>query len=134
MTLNKTKFYLFFAGITLLTVGSYIGFVPVDYLRQFFTHDDFSLDSLSEIRGMGGSLFLVGAFVFFGAFRQALESASLILACLIFCAFSLFRTLGIAIDGMPSEGILFALSIEAFFAILAIMLLKANRNPRQAST
>ena len=40
MTLNKTKLYLFFAGITLLTVGSYIGFVPVDYLRQFFTHDD----------------------------------------------------------------------------------------------
>lgn len=127
MTINKHKIYLFLAGAILILVGFYIGFLPADYLTQFFGRSEFSIDSLSEIRGMGGCLFILGLFVVGGACIKRIENTALILSALIFGAFSAFRLLGILLDGIPGQSIFMALSIEVVFAVMAIPLLLSQQ-------
>lgn len=126
--MNKLTTYLFFAGAILIVVGSFIGFSPVSYLTQFFSRNELSLDSLSEMRGMGGSILTIGLFIFAGAFVIRIENTALILSALIFGSFSAFRLLGILLDGMPSQNILIALTIEGAFALVAISLLLSQQS------
>jgi hypothetical protein len=128
MTIKKHKIYLFFAGAILILVGFYIGFLPADYLTQFFSRREFGLDSLSEMRGMGGALFILGLFVVGGACIKRIENTSLIISALIFGAFSAFRLLGILLDGIPSQSIFIALSIELVFAVMVIPLLLSQQS------
>ncbi len=128
MGITKSKLYLFIAGLILVLVGSYIGFLPGDYLTQLFGDKEFSFDSLSEMRGMGGSLFVIGLFVFSAAFIKRIESPALVISILIFGSFCVFRLLGMLVDGLPTSSILFAFSIELLMALLvsAIILSKPN--------
>lgn len=125
MSITKNKLYLFLAGLILVLVGFYIGFLPVDYLTQLFGNNEFSLDSLSEMRGMGGSLFVIGLFVFSAAFIKRIENTALIISALTYGSFSVFRLLSLMVDGLPSSSILYALSIELLFSLIAIPLLIA---------
>ena len=127
MSITKHNIYLFFAGTILVLVGFYIGFLPADYLSQFLGRSEFSLDSLSELRGMGGTLFILGLFIVGGACIKRIENTALILSALIFGAFSAFRLLGILLDGIPSESILIALSIEVVFAVMVIPLMLSHQ-------
>jgi len=131
MTITKRTIYLCFAGLILILVGSFIGFLPGDYLTQFFDNNEFSLDSLSEMRGMGGSLFILGLFIVAGAFIIRIENTALIISALIFGSFSIFRLLGILLDGVPSQSILIALSIELVFAVMALPLLFSQSKEMQ---
>lgn len=89
-------------GLILIGVGAFISFTPTLYLSQFVQASQINIDILSEMRGMGGSLFVFGSF-------------------------ALFRCIGIVIDGAPNNGILAALGVEMVFAVLGIILwLKAN--------
>ncbi|MBE1299288.1 MAG: DUF4345 domain-containing protein [Alteromonadaceae bacterium] len=124
MLLNTRKIYLFLAGSILSLVGLYIGLMPTDYLSQFFIETDINVAVLSEMRGMGGNLLVFGIFILGGAFLKRLERVTMIISCLIFASFSLFRALGIILDGMPGQSILLALIIEVIFALLAIPLLR----------
>lgn len=128
MGITKSKLYLFIAGLILVLVGSYIGFLPGEYLTQLFGDKEFSFDSLSEMRGMGGSLFVIGLFVFSAAFIKRIESPALVISALIYGSFSVFRLLGFLFDGLPSQSIIIAFSIELLMALLvsAIILSKPN--------
>lgn len=128
MGITKSKLYLFIAGLILVLVGSYIGFLPGDYLTQLFGDKEFSFDSLSEMRGMGGSLFVIGLFVFSAAFIKRIESPALVISAFIYGSFSVFRLLGFVFDGLPSQSIIIAFSIELLMALLvsAIILSKPN--------
>jgi hypothetical protein len=134
MTIKKNKIYLFCAGTILGLVGFYIGFSPADYLTQLFGKIEFNSDSLSELRGMGGSLFILGLFVLGGAFINRIEDASLIISVLIFGGFSAFRFLSILLDGIPSQSILIALTIEVVFAVIAIPLLLSQQHSSLATS
>lgn len=127
MGITKHKIYLFLAGGLLILIGSFIGFFPAEYLAQFFDSKEFSLDSRSEMRGMGGSLFILGLFIVGGAYIKRIEETALIISTLIFGAFSMFRIFGIIFDGVPSHSIVIALSIEIVFAVLAMLLLVAHQ-------
>ena len=129
MTINKRKTYLFLAGAVLMLVGFYIGFMPTGYLAQFMSKSELNPNILSEIRGMGGSLFVFGVFVVSGAFLRQLEKVTLIISALIFVSFSLFRMVSIFLDGVPSQSIFIALFIEMLFAttVLPLLLSKNQR-------
>ncbi|WP_185964497.1 DUF4345 domain-containing protein [Aliikangiella marina] len=122
--MSKQKIYLAISGIILLLVGAFIGFVPAAYLGQFNLDNGVPIELFSELRGMGGSLFVFGIFIFIGAFYQQFEKYALVISALTFSAFSIFRLLGILFDGLPSEGIIVALIIEVSLALVAIYLLR----------
>jgi len=128
MGITKSKLYLFIAGLILVLVGSYIGFLPGDYLTQLFGEKEFSFDSLSEMRGMGGSLFVIGLFVFSAAFIKRIESPALVISALIYGSFSVFRLLGFVFDGLPSQSIIIAFSIESIFAMMVILILRSRNS------
>ena len=113
--------YLFFGGLTLIVVGAFISFTPSLYLFQFVPASQINIDILSEMRGMGGSLLVIGLFIVVGSFYVKLTKTALSMSVLIFCSFALFRCIGIAIDGVPSNGILIALGVELAFAVLGII-------------
>lgn len=120
--MNKAKaVYFLIAGLTLIAIGGYISFTPVNYLGQFNLNQEVNLEVLSEMRGMGGSLFLFGLFIFSACFEPRLAKSALTISILIFTSFSVFRTIGIVVDGMPNQSILVALSIEIILAILGII-------------
>ncbi len=123
MDITKNRLYLFMAGLILILVGSFIGFLPTEYLTQFFDRGQFNIDVLSEMRGMGGSLFVMGLFVFSATFIKRIENSALIISALIYCSFSIFRFLGFTLEGVPSTGILIAFSIEILLAALATVLI-----------
>jgi len=128
MTINKRKTYLFLAGAVLMLVGFYIGFMPTGYLEQFISNSNLNPNILSEMRGMGGSLFIFGVFIFSGTFFYQIEKITLIISALIFVSFSVFRVVSILIDGMPSQSIFIALFIEVMFAATVLpLLLPKNR-------
>lgn len=73
------------------------------------------------MRGLGGSLFVFGLFIFSACFQTKIAKSALTISILIFTSFSAFRTIGIVVDGVPSQGILIALSVEVLLAILGII-------------
>ena len=123
MTISKRKTYLFLAGAVLMLVGFYIGFMPTGYLEQFVSNTELNPNILSEMRGMGGSLFIFGMFVFSGTFLPQIEKVALTISALIFISFSLFRVVGIVLDGVPTQSIFVALFIEILFAATVLPLL-----------
>ena len=127
--MNRTiqKTYLVLAGAILSLVGFYIGFMPTDYLIQFVSKEVISNDILSEMRGMGGTLFIFGVFIFSGSYFKQIKGFALMTSGLIYTSFSMFRAIGFILDGMPSQNILIAFSIEVVFAIIAILLLTQNK-------
>lgn len=126
--MNKlTKLYLFLAGLTLIAVGSFISVTPSFYLAQFIQSSELSVDILSEMRGMGGTLSVFGLFILVGSFQTRFTKTALSMAILIYSSFSIFRCVGIIVDGAPSNGILAALGIEVFFAVLGIFVWSKSR-------
>lgn len=112
-----TNTYLFFAGITLGVVGAYIGLTPFEYLSQFDFQSNVSASAKSEMRGMGGTILVCGLFSFLAIFKKEMANSALIICLLVFSSFCIFRCLGIVLDGLPNQGILIALSLEAVFAL-----------------
>lgn len=112
--------YLFLGGLTLIAVGSFISFTPSLYLAQFIHASELNVDILSEMRGMGGTLSVFGLFILVGSFQARFTKTALSMSILIFSSFSVFRCVGIVVDGLPNNGILAALGVEMIFAVLGI--------------
>ena len=120
MKITKQKIYLLTAGFILSLVGFYIGFLPEAYLGQFAPDIEFNGGILSELRGMGGHLFILGLVVLSGAFLKDLEYLAMVISAIVFGSFSLFRIAGIVIDGLPGNSIFFALGIEMILALAVL--------------
>ena len=127
--MNKiTSTYLFIAGLVLIAVGTYISFTPSIYLAQFNVNTGINQEMLSELRGMGGMIFVFGVFILSACFKKILQPVAFIITVLIFIAFSLFRSISILVDGLPNEAILAALSVELILAIVGLFIgFKSNQ-------
>ncbi|WP_394179821.1 DUF4345 domain-containing protein [Marinomonas posidonica] len=115
------------AGVTAFTIGGVIALEPhIFYLSYNITlADDPSL--LSELRGPGANLAVLGALMLAGLFYHPLSKTSIVVAKIVFFAFPLGRVIGIFADGMPSGAILAALAVEIAIAVLLVVAFrKAN--------
>jgi len=130
---NKT--YLFIAGLIMLIIGAYIAFAPIEYLASLSeTMADIpnnlqqdntpSVAMLSDLRGMGGMLLLLGTYIFASTFRKAWFHSALLVSTLVYAAFVIFRTLGFLLDGLPQMELMIAYLIEWVMALAGIVLLK----------
>ena len=94
--------------------------MPEAYLAQFASDVEFNNTILSEMRGLGGHLFVLGSIVLSGAFYRDLEYPAMLISAIVFVSFSIFRISGIAIDGTPDTGIYVALGIEMVLAFAVL--------------
>lgn len=67
---------------------------------------------LSELRAAGANLAVLGAIILAGAFRQGMQRLSAFLGATAFLTSAFGRIVGMALDGMPSSGLIQAILIE----------------------
>lgn len=116
--LEKTT--LGISGLTAVGVGGFILAAPQAFYASYdiTLGDDASL--LSELRAPAASLVTLGIFMLAGIWRASLVQLAVASALIVFLAFPTGRLISVAVDGMPSGGIIGALALEIAIAILCI--------------
>ena len=121
MTLNRIeKITLGIGGLTALGIGGMITFAPHAFYASYgiTLADDPSL--LSELRAPGAGLTALGILMLAGIWRAALAQLAVAVTLVVFLAFPAGRFVGLAVDGMPSSGIIGALILEIAIAALCL--------------
>jgi hypothetical protein len=131
--LNK-KMYVFISGLVMVMVGGYIALTPNSYLIAMEMHPVEnttelyqsimpSQSLLSDLRGMGGLILIMGVFVFISTFKNTWINSAMLMSVLVYVTFVGFRTLGFIVDGLPQMEIIIAYFIEFVLAFFGIALL-----------
>ncbi len=121
-----TLIFLFLSGLLLLAIGSAILLAPHAFHASngIALGDDPSL--LSEVRAPGGLLAASAVLVLLGTFRRSLRSLAMTLTVLVYGSFGLARLLGLALDGMPSSGLVASTAIELIVAAIGLVILSRS--------
>lgn len=118
--LAAARVTVFLAGTCLAIIGAAILFTP----HAFHALNDITLpmdaSTLSEVRAPGAALLVLGARVLLGAFRPRHLRTSAALGAAVYLAYAGARSVSIALDGMPHEGLLQALAIELVAGIACV--------------
>jgi hypothetical protein len=80
--------------------------------------------AFSEARAPGMAILTASVFILLGAFKTSLMKLSLILSSLFFLSYGFGRLLSLAMDGMPSDGLFYAMFGELAAGAIALILLK----------
>ena len=88
----------------------------------------------NELKAPAGVLFVAALLMLAGVFRARLTSVSLIAATVIYLPYGLSRSLSIAVDGVPSGGLVGAAIFEIAIGVVCLLVLINGRNGRNAHT
>ena len=121
-----TVVFLGLSGLLLLFIGGGILLVP----HAFHAGNGIALGAdpslLSEVRAPGGLLVASALFLICGSFKAALRLDALRLAVMVYGSFGLARLVALAVDGVPSAGLLGSTAIELIVAALGLALLSGG--------
>ena len=121
------KIALGIAGVSALGIGTAITITP----HAFYASYGIALGSdpslLSELRAPGVGLAVLGAVMLAGIVRRSLSEVALVAALVVFLGFPAGRIVGLALDGIPSTGILTALAFELAVAALCLFAFRPGR-------
>ena len=115
------KSVLCFSGLTAIAIGASILFAPMFFYASYGITLTPGPSMLSELRAPGAGLTALGAIMLAGLFRADWAPFSVLAALTVYIAFPVGRLVSLLIDGMPSDNILAAFSIEVFIAVLCIV-------------
>nr|WP_321455735.1 DUF4345 domain-containing protein [uncultured Cohaesibacter sp.] len=125
------KLALGLAGLTAVGIGFTITAIP----HMFYTSYGIALGPdaslLSELRAPGAGLTAFGIIMLLGIVKQSYATIAIVAAQTVFLAFPAGRLVSLAIDGMPSEGILAALAFELVIAVLCLLAFLPKRRRQQ---
>lgn len=109
------------SGLTAVGIGSFIMVAPHAFYASYGIRlgDDPSL--LSELRAPAAGLLTLGALMLAGIWRSAMAQLAVAATLIVFLAFPTGRLVGLALDGVPSGGIIGALVLEISIAVLCIV-------------
>ncbi|WP_292292949.1 DUF4345 domain-containing protein [Marivita sp.] len=121
MTLTRLqKIALGIAGVSALGIGTAITITPHAFYESYGIALGSDPSLLSELRAPGAGLAALGAVMLAGVVRRALSGVALVAAFVVFLGFPAGRLVGLALDGIPSTGILAALGFELAVAALCL--------------
>lgn len=124
--------------VLLVVAGAVLSYIGVSALlspRAFYAAngillaDDPSL--LSEVRAPAGLLVVGGIVAFLGALRRSLTRPALAATAVVHGSYGLSRLVGVALDGMPAQGLVAATLIELLVGGLSLAALVGA--PRSAT-
>lgn len=126
---NKIQIvYLCLSGLVMLLVGVYIGVTTNIYYSDLngalYAP---STNLLSDLRGMGGLILVMGAYIFSSVFVLSWRKNALFISVLIYSSFVFFRVIAVVVDGVPGVAIGLAWLIELAFATTGYALIKVRR-------
>lgn len=108
------------SGVTAFGIGAFILAAPHAFYASYGITLGPDASLLSELRAPGAGLAGFGAVMLAGLIRPAQTQAAIVAALTIFLAFPAGRLVGVAMDGMPSGGIVGALLLELAIAALCV--------------
>ena len=134
------KIALGLSGIAALVIGASILIVPQAFYASYGIALGHDASLLSELRAPGASLAAFGALMLLGIRIRAFLPTSIAAALTVFTAFPAGRLVSLALDGLPSGGIIAALVIELGIAGLCLAAFRrrmgravpAHRTPQPA--
>jgi len=120
-----SKIYLFISGTLIMLVGFYISIMTIEYLDAMTLNKaQLSINMMSDLRGMGGLLFVMGGVVFLSQFFSKWQLIGGMVSVVVFASFVVFRSIAIVLDGVPDTVILVAYLIEFVLALFGFLLIK----------
>lgn len=114
------KIALGVSGLTALSIGGFIVTMPYAFYASYGIALGPDASLLSELRAPGAGLAAFGILMLLGIWRRALLPVSIAVALTVFVAFPAGRLVGLALDGMPSGGVIAALAFEVAIAALLL--------------
>ena len=117
------KIVLCIAGIIVIGIGGAILISPIDFFASNQIDIGNNASLLSEIRAPAGALLACGILILSGVFVSKLTYTSLIVSSLVYLSYGISRIIGIGIDGMPSDSLVYAAVFEIFIGLVCMFFL-----------
>lgn len=114
---------LFVCALTALVVGLGLALAPAAFHASLGIESTLDATEASETRGPGGALMALGVVMGLGVARRSERARGLVVAAATYLGYAGARLLGLALDGIPSSGILAALGAEFGLAVAAVVAL-----------
>lgn len=117
--------FLVLSGIIGLYVGISLVFFPVELQAQSNIIIS-NASHFSETRAPGTAILSASLIILIGAFRKNWKYISLLITSLFFLSYGIGRLISLTLDGMPAEGLFYAMIGELFIGVVALILLIKN--------
>jgi len=117
------KIVLCIAGIIAMGIGGAILISPIDFYASNQIDIGNNASLLSEIRAPAGALLACGILIISGVFVSKLTYTSLIVSSLVYLSYGISRIIGIGIDGMPGDSLVYAAVFEVFIGLVCMFFL-----------
>ncbi|MFK8034762.1 MAG: DUF4345 domain-containing protein [Hyphomicrobiales bacterium] len=114
------KVTLGISGLTAAGIGGFIMLAPHAFYASYGITIGDNPSMLSELRAPAAGLLTLGVLMLTGIWRSAVAQLAVAAALVVFISFPVGRLIGVAVDGMPSSGIIGALVLEIAIAALCI--------------
>lgn len=121
------QLYLGLAAVTALAVGLGMLFMPAAFYGSYGIDPTLSPSLASELRSPGVLITTIGLFFAYGIVSTQWRSPALAAAAVFYLGYATARALSLALDGVPSPGLLAAGALELALGIAAAALLVAQR-------
>lgn len=115
------KVVLGLSGFTALAIGVSIVAVPHAFYSSYGISLGNDASLLSELRAQAAGLAALGALMLAGVWRPILAPMSIAAALIVFIAFPAGRLVGLAVDGVPSDSVIWALAFELVVAAICVV-------------
>lgn len=122
-----SRAYLGLAALTALVVGLGILFMPVAFYGSYGIDPTLSPSLASELRAPGILIATIGLFFAYGIVSAPWRVPALATAAVFYLGYATARALSLALDGLPSTGLLVAGALELVLGVTAAALLVGQR-------
>lgn len=127
--------FLVLAALIGLYVGIGLVFTPAEMQAQSQIILGDNASHFSETRAPGMAILSASLFAILAVFRLNLRKTALTIMALFFLSYGLGRLLSLALDGMPADGLFYAMIGELFMGVLAfVVLLRLKGNEKMKPT
>lgn len=115
--------FLVVAGL----IGAYVGIgllcSPVDFQAANNINIGDNISHLNDTRATGMMILSTSFIIFLAAFKHSWRYIGIGLAALLFTTYGIGRVCSIIIDGMPAEGLFYAMISELVIGLIAVVVL-----------
>lgn len=125
--IRLTQAYLALAALTALFVGLGMLVMPAAFYGSYGIDPTLSPSLASELRSPGVLLTTIGLFFGYGIISPQWRNLALWAAAVFYLGYATARTLSMALDGIPSTGLLAAGAFELVLGLAAAVLLLTQR-------
>jgi len=114
------KTILILSGLVASGIGASILFFPASFYAGYGIALGSNVSLINEVKAAGGALLASGILIMSGAFTNKLTFTAAVVSSLLYLSYGLSRAVSIAVDGMPSEGLILAATLEMTIGLACV--------------